>query len=910
MKLTPPKYRILHAAFVALVLTFPFGAQTVEAQTPGMLDSSFAPPGVSGAPRNRSLMWSPDGILTNDGAMYRYARLNGSGGFASNFPAPSALQGENFAGQRRPLLIQPDGKIIEAKYFFSATISEDRLARANADGTEDASFVQGTKLADYRGQNNRSLGVTCAIWLPEGKFLVGGEMLQQFYADGSLDFQSTIGNGIVAIARQADRKLLVAYSSADYSDRCSVRRITENGAIDPSFYIKADSFIDDLVVQPDGKIIVAGRFRTLSRSSDGGTTFVETVSRTGIARVGGDGTFDAGFVPLLGHSDNYYSGEAQSTEIQDKFADFNGTTEDYIVHIKASVLRVALQADGKMIIFGLFDRWGLFANAYAVPSNLMRINADGSRDASFVAGVDKGAGVEYLAPSNSEADHRLPYTAWHDAGLALDGDGKVLIGGGFTLVNAVTRPLLARLHNGAAIQTITVADKTKVVWIRSGTAPELLSVTFDRSSDGGTTWLPMGIGSRIGTSSNWEIIGLNLASGQIRARGQTHRGGMVEQVQPYNFTQPNLVVEQPVGTPLPEGSPVQWDPVDVGATGATKTFRLKNPGDAALDFTFAGLPLGNSEFQITSSGNSNSIPAGGQRDITIVFHPTAKGLRQANLLLQTNAGTFTASLFGAGMVLPTVTSPTALAVEATTATLGGNVTDEGGIGVIERGVVSAETGMNNNPMIGGTGVQKVAAGTGAGIFTVGVSDLVISRGYSYKAYATNAKGTAYSSVSSFTTLAAPTQIVSNGTFELPALSSGWQYNPPVTSTQKWTFSGGSGVALNSYPGLGFGVGPYSNGQFAFLQSNGASVSQPVTFPRPGNYTMRWSIVGRDPSSGAGGNASFTVAISSATLGTVGSWPNDTISPGGFVGYGMLINVVTPGTYTLTFTNTTPVASGD
>jgi hypothetical protein len=104
-------------------------------------------------------------------------------------------------------------------------------------------------------------------------------------------------------------------------------------------------------------------------------------------------------------------------------------------------------------------------------------------------------------------------------------------------------------------------------------------------------------------------------------------------------------------------------------------------------------------------------------------------------------------------IAPTVTTPTSASVTDVTADLGGNVTSDGGGTVTARGVVYSLTATNAAPQIGGTGVTN-AVGTGTtGVFTVGVSGLTASSGYSYAAYATNSIGTTYSSVGTFTTAA-------------------------------------------------------------------------------------------------------------------------------------------------------------
>jgi len=109
---------------------------------------------------------------------------------------------------------------------------------------------------------------------------------------------------------------------------------------------------------------------------------------------------------------------------------------------------------------------------------------------------------------------------------------------------------------------------------------------------------------------------------------------------------------------------------------------------------------------------------------------------------------------------PTVTSPTANPVGINTATLGGTVTSIGSQPVTQYGVVYALTSSitAQNPLqIGNTGVFKAVDNATLSInspFTVSVSGLAGTSGYSYAAYATNSVGTSYSSVSTFTTQSA------------------------------------------------------------------------------------------------------------------------------------------------------------
>ena len=145
----------------------------------------------------------------------------------------------------------------------------------------------------------------------------------------------------------------------------------------------------------------------------------------------------------------------------------------------------------------------------------------------------------------------------------------------------------------------------------------------------------------------------------------------------------------------------------------------------------------------------------------------------------------------AAPAIPTVDTPAAANVTATTAMLGGTVESDGGAVITGIGVVYAPTAVDSTPQIGGAGVST-AAGTGTnGVFAVNVSGLTPGTDYSYEAYATNSVGISYSVTGSFATLATPQS---------------WQ--------QTW-FGGqtNSGAALNADP---FQTGVQNVAVFAFI----------------------------------------------------------------------------------------------
>ena len=103
----------------------------------------------------------------------------------------------------------------------------------------------------------------------------------------------------------------------------------------------------------------------------------------------------------------------------------------------------------------------------------------------------------------------------------------------------------------------------------------------------------------------------------------------------------------------------------------------------------------------------------------------------------------------------TVTTSTPTSVSSTSAKINGNVTDDGGTSVTERGVCYST---DANPTTSNT---KITSGSGTGSFTCNLTDLQKGTTYYARAYAVNEKGTAYGEVVSFTTKK-PTRGFENG----------------------------------------------------------------------------------------------------------------------------------------------------
>src|SRR5207245_11059722 len=127
-----------------------------------------------------------------------------------------------------------------------------------------------------------------------------------------------------------------------------------------------------------------------------------------------------------------------------------------------------------------------------------RLNADGTLDPSF----NPGAGGQVSS-------------------LALQADGKILVGGQFTTLDGQSRIGIGRLNNsGPATQSLAF-DGSTLTWMRGGTSPEVWRTTFEYSPHG-ASWTNVA-GIRI--PGGWQLTGLALPTNTtFRARGYTVGG--------------------------------------------------------------------------------------------------------------------------------------------------------------------------------------------------------------------------------------------------------------------------------------------------------------------------------------------------------------------------------------------------
>ncbi|MCS7079987.1 MAG: hypothetical protein NZ585_08040 [Chloracidobacterium sp.] len=392
MKALVKRYRWRPGVFMWLAATFGFMTVNALAQA-GALDVTFNPGGgVSGAVY--AIAVQPDGKVVIGGEFSavnglprnNVARLNPDGSLDVAFDPGSGVNGRVEA-----LLIQPDGRVVIGGAFSSVNgVPRRSLARLNADGSVDSSFTTGTDAA----------GVVYALARQgDGKLLIAGdftnlanvrrERLARLNADGSVDTDfnpNAAANGpIFALAIQPNGRILLggAFTQVNGIPRSRLARLTADGALDLTFSqnSETDGVVNALGVQPDGRILISGDFR-----------FVNGVARGGIARLEPGGALDT------------------------TFGAFGGVAGGLLPVVYALVI----QPNGRILVAGDFTTVNGTAR-----NRIARLNpTDGSLDTGF----DPGSGASSAVYA-----------------LALQADGKILLGGAFASFNGTPRAGVARL---------------------------------------------------------------------------------------------------------------------------------------------------------------------------------------------------------------------------------------------------------------------------------------------------------------------------------------------------------------------------------------------------------------------------------------------------------------------------------
>ena len=325
----------------------------------------------------------------------RILRLNADGSVDPDFEVQTHTFLRDYIAPR-DIAVQPDGKILiasDGRYFGSARGGS--LVRLLPDGSNDSSFNPLTG-DDYgvRGQVN-SIALQ-----PDGKIIIAGgfqfgtsgttRYIARFNADGTHDPTFNFTGTYLTISKihvNPDGTVLALGIVDTYRSR--VIRLTSTGAIDATFTMPSPLYYVGnrnmyMDVQPDGKILL--------------TSDTSTQSAHKIWRLNQDGTLDStfSFTPI---SIYFYGNQCAR----------------------------AFMPDGKILI--------AVPNTVN-PAGLIRLNANGSVDNGFNLGTGIGNGFGYSIAAVDKT-----------AAIAMQPDGKILLGGGFRTFQGVEERGILRLSD-------------------------------------------------------------------------------------------------------------------------------------------------------------------------------------------------------------------------------------------------------------------------------------------------------------------------------------------------------------------------------------------------------------------------------------------------------------------------------
>jgi uncharacterized delta-60 repeat protein len=373
----------------------------------GTLDSSFGTGGKVltnfGAPLESAfgVAVQADGRIVAAGSSagnFALARYNADGSLDNTLGGSGQLTTDFGSGDSaRDVALQADGRIVLAGTSGASgagglRVFDFALARYHADGSLDSGFGSGGKvLTNFSRPGGADVGGGLVIQT-DGRIVVAGSAdtdfgLARYHADGSLD--SSFGTGgkvttdfnvtpdaALAVALQADGKIVAAgRRTVTGENDFALARYNADGSLDSSFgsggkvTANADtsqSGAFGVAVQPDGKIVVAGRFRP------------QVIL---LLRYNTDGSLDSSF-----------SSDGQAVITNTSFSSL-------------SAFGVAVQADGKLVVAG----------GSGVDFFLARVHANGSPDSSF------GTNGQVLTDFGTSADQAR--------GLVLQADGRILVAG-------------------------------------------------------------------------------------------------------------------------------------------------------------------------------------------------------------------------------------------------------------------------------------------------------------------------------------------------------------------------------------------------------------------------------------------------------------------------------------------------
>jgi uncharacterized delta-60 repeat protein len=238
--------------------------------------------------------------------------------------------------------------------------------------------------------------------------------------------------------------------------------------------------------------------------------------------------------------------------------------------------KLAFQEDGKIVVAALTE--------------LRRYRVDGSLDTSF-----NGTGSVTVEFS--------PLSPFSATGLAIQADGKIVVSGMDDYWSSAARAAMARILQNGAFDPTFSGDGKLILDLPGGDFETLLQ------PDGAIL---------LGGTMPAPVLPDNSDFAAIQFLGDAPA--------------PEIAVEQPVPTRLVDGSStLTYGDMTVGAN-ASKTFTIRNVGNAAMSGIAASLTVSDpGEFTLTTAPASTLPAFTGTTTVTVRFNPSIAGAKSAVL---------------------------------------------------------------------------------------------------------------------------------------------------------------------------------------------------------------------------------------------------------------------------------------
>lgn len=361
-----------------------------------------------------------------DYSMVDDTAINGTNYTASSGTLQFAGETATAPGQATAVLEIPilDDDVAETPKRFQVTI---RNPRTLTPGTAVGSAVLGTvtNLVVTIQDNDLPGGVDTKFARPE----------QLIFTTNSLEPRAN--TAVNAIALQPDGRVIVGgnFTRVNGYSLSHIARVARSGDLDIGFNpgVGADGTVLALQTTGDGRIFMGGTFLQV-----GG------LERRGLALVNADGLVDPAFEPGLGANGgaavralalseggyllvggDFATWDGQPRSGLVRLDPYGGVDTSFAAWVVGAVHAVAVQADGRIVVGGSFTSVVTGGTTNAI-QGLARLNPDGSLDETFVGGPGVTGTVR---------------------ALAIQPEGQVLIGGDFTTVGGVSVTNLARLSS-------------------------------------------------------------------------------------------------------------------------------------------------------------------------------------------------------------------------------------------------------------------------------------------------------------------------------------------------------------------------------------------------------------------------------------------------------------------------------